>query len=59
MKIKCPKCKAKIEINPAAMLGSISTEKKAEAARKNASAPPRPGSKPRGWPKGKPRKVAG
>ena len=43
--MKCPHCGK--EINPAAMLGSISTPAKAEAARENA--------KLGGWPKGKKR----
>ena len=43
--MKCPKCGT--EINPAAMLGSISTPAKAQAARENA--------KLGGWPKGKKR----
>ena len=43
--MKCPKCGT--EINPAAMLGSISSPAKAEAARENA--------KLGGWLKGKKR----
>lgn len=43
--MKCPHCGK--PINPAAMLGSISTPAKAEAARENA--------KLGGWPKGKKR----
>lgn len=43
--MKCPHCGK--EINPAAMLGSISSPAKAEAARENA--------KLGGWPKGKKR----
>ena len=43
--MKCPHCGK--EINPAAMLGSISSPAKAEAARANA--------KLGGWPKGKKR----
>lgn len=43
--MKCPHCGK--EINPAAMLGSISTPAKAQAARENA--------KLGGWPKGKKR----
>ena len=43
--MKCPHCGH--EINPAAMLGSISTPAKAQAARENA--------KLGGWPKGKKR----
>jgi hypothetical protein len=44
--MKCPYCKR--EINVGALLGGISTPKKAEAARRN--------GKLGGWPKGKPRK---
>lgn len=44
--MKCPHCGK--PINPAAMLGSISSPAKAEAARENA--------KLGGWPKGKKRK---
>ena len=43
--MNCPHCGK--EINPAAMLGSISTPAKAQAARENA--------KLGGWPKGKKR----
>lgn len=43
--MKCPHCGK--EINPAAMLGSISTPAKARAARENA--------KRGGWPKGRKR----
>jgi len=43
--VKCPHCGK--PINPAAMLGSISSPAKAEAARENA--------KLGGWPKGKKR----
>ena len=39
--MKCPKCKA--EINPAALLGSIKSEKKARASRENGKL----GGKPR------------
>jgi hypothetical protein len=45
MSMNCPHCGK--PINPAAMLGSISTPGKAEAARENA--------KLGGWPKGKKR----
>jgi len=44
--VKCPHCGG--EINPAALLGSMSSPTKARAARANA--------KLGGWPKGKPRK---
>lgn len=43
--MKCPHCKK--EINPGAMLGSVKSEAKAKASRKNA--------KLGGWPKGKKR----
>ena len=46
--MKCPKCKA--EINIGSLLGSIKSEKKAAASRRNA--------KKGGWPKGKKRKLA-
>lgn len=51
---KCPHCNK--EINIGQILGSVTSEAKAAASRANASKPPKPGSKPRGWPKGKPRK---
>jgi hypothetical protein len=44
--MNCPHCGK--EINPAAMLGSMSSDKKAASSRANA--------KLGGWPKGKPRK---
>jgi hypothetical protein len=45
--MNCPHCGHKIE----------ASEKKIKANRENASKPPKPGSRPRGWPKGKPRKA--
>lgn len=50
--MKCPHC-GKL-INPAAMLGSISTPAKAEAARENAKL----GGWPKGKKRGKPKRVA-
>jgi hypothetical protein len=44
--MKCPHCN--LEINVGALIGSVSTPKKAKAARENA--------KLGGWPKGKKRK---
>ena len=45
--MNCPHCKRNINIG--ALIGSVSTPKKAKAARKN--------GKLGGWPKGKPRKA--
>jgi len=42
MKIKCKKCGASQTINPAAMLGSITSEKKARAVRENGKLGGRP-----------------
>lgn len=39
MKITCPKCKTRIPVNPAAMLGSVSSKAKTRAARRNAKLP--------------------
>jgi hypothetical protein len=48
MKIKCPHCGKAIEVDPPALMGSMTSEAKAAAAREN--------GKKGGWPKGKPRK---
>jgi len=44
MIVKCNKCGAKIELNPAVLLGSIKTERKAVASRANG----RLGGRPKG-----------
>ena len=35
MKITCPHCQNEIEVNPAALLGSITSRRKADAVRRN------------------------
>jgi len=54
MKHTCPKCGHTEEINPAALLGSITSEAKAKSSKANGSATPKPGSRPRGRPKKNP-----
>lgn len=50
MRVKCPYCGKSIQVDPAALMGSMTSEAKAAAAREN--------GKKGGWPKGKPRKKA-
>ena len=40
--MKCPHCGKKIKVNPAAMLGAIKTEKKAESSKENGKKGGRP-----------------
>jgi hypothetical protein len=47
MTIKCPHCNGEVEVNPASLLGSRTSEAKAAASKANA--------KLGGWPKGKKR----
>jgi|TARA_A100001201_G_scaffold61357_1_gene58582 hypothetical protein len=49
--IKCPHCNKPINIGQ--ILGSVTSEAKAAAAKANASKPPAPGKKPRGRPRKK------
>src|SRR5687767_10453010 len=50
MKFKCSKCGHNNEVNLGAVLGAKTSEAKAEAARRNESTPPNPGSQPLGRP---------
>jgi len=42
VKIKCPKCKQPISVNPARLLGSIKSKAKAKASRENGKKGGRP-----------------
>ncbi|MDD5596912.1 MAG: hypothetical protein PHV82_03140 [Victivallaceae bacterium] len=45
MKIKCDKCENEIEINPAAMLGCMTSKKKVKTSRENGKLGGRPKKK--------------
>jgi hypothetical protein len=52
----CPVC-LKRDVNVGHYLSHASSEAKAAHSRLAGAAPVKPGNKPRGWPKGRPRKV--
>lgn len=52
--MNCPHCQNPVNIGE--LLSQIRSPAKALASRENGRAPVKAGSKPRGWPKGKPRK---
>lgn len=55
--MQCPHCHAEITGSElASMMRSVNSEAQKKASRENGKKPVKEGSRPRGWPKGRPRK---